>query len=89
MEDLAEKELMQAAKVINNAVAKLKKSHEDALKRYFLYFYYNLIFFRRETPGINIDQQNITEAILEACGAIGNATAVMMDAAAGVQSVRF
>lgn len=72
IEDLAERELLGAANVINSAVAKMLAAQEE-------------IRAKRETPGIDIDELNVTEAILEACHAIGQSTAVLMQSATAVQ----
>lgn len=72
IEDLAEKELQGCANVINNAVKKLLAAQEEARAR-------------RNAPNIDIDQQNITEAILEACTSIGQATASLIGSATVVQ----
>lgn len=72
MEDLAQKELEACAKVINRAVAKMKEAQEAAAAR-------------AQQPNIDINEANITAAILEACTAIGQATSVLMGAATVVQ----
>lgn len=53
IEDLAEKELAGAAAAIENCVQKLLRATQEARER-------------MQAKGISIDEQNITEAILEA-----------------------
>jgi talin len=72
IEDLAEKELKGAADVIERCVAKLNAATEAAKQR-------------AAEKGIDIEEQNITGAILEAAQAIAKATAILMHAATGVQ----
>jgi hypothetical protein len=72
IEDQAERELTKAAQVINAAVAKLLKAQEEAKAR-------------RALPNIDIDEANITEAVLTSCHAIGQATAVLINSATAVQ----
>eukprot|EP01119_Soliformovum_irregulare_P010889 TRINITY_DN2683_c0_g2_i1.p1 TRINITY_DN2683_c0_g2~~TRINITY_DN2683_c0_g2_i1.p1 ORF type:complete len:1576 (+),score=527.56 TRINITY_DN2683_c0_g2_i1:266-4993(+) len=73
IEDLAERELAGAASVITNAVARILKAQEEAKAR-------------RSMPDINLGEQDITEAILEAAHALGLATSVLMVSAGQVQS---
>jgi len=72
IEDLAEKELQGCADVINKAVARMKKAQEEAAKL-------------RQGQGVDINQQEITASILEACLAIGQATSILIGSAHGVQ----
>jgi len=69
---LAEKELQGCADVINKAVARMKKAQEEAAKL-------------RQGQGVDINQQEITASILEACLAIGQATSILIGSAHGVQ----
>jgi len=71
-EDLAQKELEGCAKVITAAVARMRKAQEEAEAR-------------KSMPNIDVNEANITAAILEACTAIGQSTAVLMTAATSVQ----
>jgi len=72
IEDLAEKELQGAAAVIERCVAKLAASSKAAKER-------------AAEKNIDIDEQNITEAILEAAQAIAKATSVLVSSASAVQ----
>jgi len=72
LEDLAEKELKGAADVIDKCVAKLAAATEAARRR-------------AAEKQIDVDEQNITEAILEASQAIAKATGVLINAATSVQ----
>jgi talin len=72
IEDLAERELQGAANAIENCVQKLLNATEDARQR-------------MQEKGISLDEQNITEAILEAAQAIASATGVLVNAATSVQ----
>jgi len=72
IEDLAEKELLEAANVIENCVAKLNGAIEAARAR-------------ASERGLGLDEQHITEAILEASQAIAKSTAVLVQAATAVQ----
>jgi len=72
IEDLAEKELQGAALAIENCVQKLLKATEEARDR-------------MQSKGISLDEQNITEAILESAQAIAQATAILVNAATSVQ----
>jgi len=72
MESLAEQELKGAANVIEKCVAKLNAAAEAAR-------------LRATEKGIDIDEQNITEAIMEAAQAIAKSTAILVNAATLVQ----
>eukprot|EP01119_Soliformovum_irregulare_P005210 TRINITY_DN1675_c0_g1_i1.p1 TRINITY_DN1675_c0_g1~~TRINITY_DN1675_c0_g1_i1.p1 ORF type:complete len:1447 (-),score=577.25 TRINITY_DN1675_c0_g1_i1:61-4401(-) len=72
LEDLAEKELKGAADVIDKCAAKLQQALEAARRR-------------AAEKQIDVDEQNITEAILEASQAIAKATGVLINAATQVQ----
>lgn len=72
IEDLAEKELIGAANVIESCVLKLQQATENARRR-------------AQEKDINIDEQNITEAILEAAQAIAKSTGVLVQASTQVQ----
>jgi len=72
IEDLAEKELQGAAAVIEKCVAKLNAAAEAARQR-------------ASEKDIDIDEQNITEAIMEAAQAIAKTTVVLVNAATVVQ----
>jgi len=72
IEDLAEKELQGAADVIEKCVAKLQAATQAARER-------------MTAKQVDIDEQNITEAILESCQAIAKSTAVLVAAATAVQ----
>jgi len=66
---LAEKELRGAASIIEKAVAKLSAATEAARAK------------RDQMDAINIEEQEITEAILEAAQAIAKSTGVLVNAA--------
>jgi len=72
MENLAEKELLGAATAIEKCIKKIMEAKSNAARR-------------AETQDISIDEQNITEAILEAAKAIAESTQVLVRAATGVQ----
>jgi len=72
IEDLATKELKGAADAIERCVAKLNQATEAAKQR-------------AAEKGIDIEEQNVTGAILDAAQAIAKATAILMHAASGVQ----
>jgi len=72
IETLAEQELKGAASVIEKCVAKLNAASEAARQR-------------AVEKGIDVDEQNITEAILEAAQAIAKSTAILVNAATNVQ----
>jgi len=72
IEDLAERELQGAANAIESCVQKLLKATEEARAR-------------MQSKGISLDEQNITEAILEAAQHIASATAVLVNSATNVQ----
>jgi hypothetical protein len=73
IEELASKELQGAADVIDKCVAKLNAAMEAARER-------------MTAKGVDIDEQNITEAILESCQAIAKATGVLIQSASQVQT---
>jgi len=72
IEDLAEKELQGAADLIDKCVAKLQAATAAARERMI-------------AKQVDIDEQSITEAILESCQAIARSTAVLVQAATAVQ----
>jgi len=72
IEDLAEKELRGAAAAIEGCVAKIQKAKEEARNR-------------MQAKEIAIDEQQITEAIMEAAQAIAKSTGVLVSAATIVQ----
>jgi len=72
MEDLAEKELQGASDNIEKCVEQLQLATEAARER-------------MVAKQVDIDEQNITEAILESCQAIAKSTAVLIQAATAVQ----
>jgi len=72
IEDLAEKELQGAADVIEKCVARIQAATAAARER-------------MNTQQIDIDEQGITEAILESCQAIAKSTAVLVASATAVQ----
>jgi len=72
IEDLAEKELRNAAEAIERCVARLNAATEAAR-------------LRAEQKGLDIDEQNLTEAILEASQNIAKNTALLVYASTAVQ----
>lgn len=72
IEDLAERELVGAANAIDNCVSRLQQAMEAARER-------------MQTRGIDIDEQNMTEAILEAAQHIAQSTAILVTSAVTVQ----
>jgi len=72
IEDLAEKELRGCSSAIEACVAKIQKAREDAHNR-------------MQAKEIAVDEQQITEAILEAAQAIAKSTGVLVIAATAVQ----
>jgi len=72
IEDLAEKELNGAASVIEKCVQKLNAATEAAK-------------LRASQKGVDIDEQNITEAILEAAQAIAKSTWTLVNSATIIQ----
>ena len=73
IEELASKELQGAANVIDKCVAKLNAAMEVAREK-------------MTAKGVDINEQNIAEAILESCQAIAKVTGVLINAATGVQT---
>jgi hypothetical protein len=72
IEDLAEKELKGAAEAIERCVARIQAAAVSARER-------------MATKQAEVEEQNITEAILESCQAIAKSTAVLVAAATAVQ----
>jgi len=72
IEDLAEKELQEAADVIEKCVARIQAATQAARER-------------MSAAQIDLDEQGITEAILESCQAIARSTAVLISSATAVQ----
>eukprot|EP01118_Nematostelium_gracile_P005184 TRINITY_DN1628_c0_g1_i11.p1 TRINITY_DN1628_c0_g1~~TRINITY_DN1628_c0_g1_i11.p1 ORF type:complete len:1470 (+),score=507.85 TRINITY_DN1628_c0_g1_i11:150-4559(+) len=72
IEDLAEKELRSAAEAIERCVARLNAASEAAK-------------LRAQETGLDIDEQNITGAILDASQEIAKSTALLIHAATVVQ----
>jgi len=72
IEDLAEKELQGAADAIDKCVAKIQASMQAARER-------------MAAKQVELEEQNITEAILESCQAIAKSTAVLVSAATALQ----